>query len=426
MSSQLLTPDAQTALSAATQAARDRHSQYVDVEHLLLGLLSVREEPLGSLWEKYPQPDLTHRLQNDLGMVREDPLEQITGLSANLQTVFRDAAQQSQRMQHEFINAGHLLLAAMEQDSLRPYLAPTNIRESVVREHIRTNSPKPKNLRQQQNAILTAERNRRRAQQSRPKSQASPDSFSRGTAILVAVAVVYVMMAIFNTNLLLSFGFVLAVWVFSVTLHEFAHAIVAYWGGDYTVKDKGYLTFNPLRYTHPLLSIGIPILFILMGGIGLPGGAVYIETHRLRSPLWRTAVSLAGPAANAIFAVILAMPFILGMYDLPFFYNSWDDFGRFESALAFSVMLQVTAIMLNLLPFPPLDGFNAISPYLPRETVAQLSRFGLLPLFLIFFLFSVPSFNNAFFDQVDTLLELLQVDPLWWRAGFNLFRFWES
>jgi Zn-dependent protease len=48
------------------------------------------------------------------------------------------------------------------------------------------------------------------------------------------------------------FFIVTALWVFSVCLHEFGHAYVAYRGGDYTVRDKGYLTLNPLHYTHPL------------------------------------------------------------------------------------------------------------------------------------------------------------------------------
>ena len=48
-----------------------------------------------------------------------------------------------------------------------------------------------------------------------------------------------------------TFVLVLIGWVFSVTLHEFAHAAVAYLGGDYTVKDKGYLSFNPLNTPIP-------------------------------------------------------------------------------------------------------------------------------------------------------------------------------
>src|SRR6267143_6454520 len=71
--------------------------------------------------------------------------------------------------------------------------------------------------------------------------------------------------------------------IFSVCLHEFGHAIVAYYGGDTSVLEKGYLTFNPLIYTHPVYSLLLPVLFMMLGGIGLPGGAVYIERDRLRS-----------------------------------------------------------------------------------------------------------------------------------------------
>jgi Zn-dependent protease len=74
-----------------------------------------------------------------------------------------------------------------------------------------------------------------------------------------------------------------------------------------TVREKGYLTFNPLKYTHPLFSIILPLLFLLMGGIGLPGGAVYIERWRIRNRLWLSAMSLAGPAANLLVAIILGI-----------------------------------------------------------------------------------------------------------------------
>ena len=81
----------------------------------------------------------------------------------------------------------------------------------------------------------------------------------------------------------MTFIVVLVGWIFSLCLHEFSHAAVAYLGGDTTVREKGYLTFNPLKYTHPVYSILLPLLFLALGGIGLPGGAVYIETWRLRS-----------------------------------------------------------------------------------------------------------------------------------------------
>src|SRR3990172_9499686 len=101
----------------------------------------------------------------------------------------------------------------------------------------------------------------------------------------------------------MTFAIVLIGWIFSLCCHEFAHALVAYYGGDTTVKDKGYLTFNPLKYTHPVYSLLLPLLFLMMGGIGLPRGAVYIEKWRLRGPAWQTALSLAGPSPNPALAV---------------------------------------------------------------------------------------------------------------------------
>ena len=57
----------------------------------------------------------------------------------------------------------------------------------------------------------------------------------------------------------------------------------------------------------------MPLLFLLIGGLGLPGGAVYIDRSRLRSRHWSSAVSLAGPLSNALLAVLPALPFRLGL-----------------------------------------------------------------------------------------------------------------
>jgi len=76
------------------------------------------------------------------------------------------------------------------------------------------------------------------------------------------------------------FLFVTLGWIVSVSLHEFGHALAAYQGGDLAVIQRGYLTLNPLRYTHGFMSIVLPVLVLFLGGIGLPGGAVYINLGR--------------------------------------------------------------------------------------------------------------------------------------------------
>src|SRR5262245_43702261 len=61
------------------------------------------------------------------------------------------------------------------------------------------------------------------------------------------------------------FVFVVAGWLVSLSLHEYGHALLAYRAGDRGVAERGYLTLNPLKYTHPLLSIVLPIIILLLG-----------------------------------------------------------------------------------------------------------------------------------------------------------------
>ena len=171
------------------------------------------------------------------------------------------------------------------------------------------------------------------------------------------------MLAIGNPRL---FGAVLVGWIISVILHEFAHGVVAYWGGDYTIRERGGLTLNPLQYIDPLFSIILPVIVLFLGGIPLPGGVTYIRRDLLRSRVWDTAVSLAGPAMNFILFIACALPLH------PHFHwlnpkagsEGWSDLQIFLGAMAF---LQLIAVILNLIPVPPLDGFQAIAPYLPED-----------------------------------------------------------
>jgi len=213
----------------------------------------------------------------------------------------------------------------------------------------------------------------------------------------------------------MTFLIVLVGWVFSLCLHEFSHAAVAYAGGDTSVREKGYLTFNPLKYTHPVYSILVPLIFLALGGIGLPGGAVYIETWRLRSPLWRSAVSLAGPMANLVLAILLALLLAVSPVSRE---GIWP-------ALAFLAFLQISALVLNLIPLPPFDGFGIVDPFLPenlRRGIAQVS--GLIPWAVFFLLWYVPEVYETFWRTVVGLTDALNVPLLLVEQGLRDFRFW--
>lgn len=212
---------------------------------------------------------------------------------------------------------------------------------------------------------------------------------------------------------LVAFVFVAAFWVVTLCLHEFAHAFVAYRNGDESVVYRGYLTLDPLRYTHVLFSIVLPLVFLLLGGIGLPGGAVFINRNALRTRFAHSAVSAAGPITNIAIAVLLAV--VIG---------TRSDERSFWAALAFLLFLQVTAAILNLLPVPGLDGFGVIEPYLPRSWIpgaAQIAPFAIIGLFALLW---IPIANEAFFNGIYGLIRLLGVPPLLVDRGYDLFQFW--
>ena len=165
---------------------------------------------------------------------------------------------------------------------------------------------------------------------------------------------------------------VLIGWILSVVLHEFAHGLVAWWGGDYTIRERGGLTLNPLQYIDPMMSIILPVIFLLMGGVPLPGGSTYIRRDLLRNKFWESAVSLAGPAMNFLIFLILCA-FLhprAGWINETLPVVDWSTAQKFVAGMAY---LQLYAVLLNLIPVPPLDGFQMIAPYLPVDLRVKLS-----------------------------------------------------
>ncbi len=214
------------------------------------------------------------------------------------------------------------------------------------------------------------------------------------------------------------FIFVIAGWVVSLCLHEFGHAYTAWRYGDHDVAIRGYLTLNPLKYTSPLLSLALPLVFIALGGIGLPGGAVYVRTFFM-TPRQRTLVSLAGPAANLLLALVLLVATRM-------FYD--PAHGVFWSAVAFLGFLQITALLLNLLPIPGLDGYGALEPHLSPETQRAVAppakQFGFL--FLLVLLLA-PAMNRwFFFSVVFWFFDLSGVPGGLAAIGSQLTRFWSA
>lgn len=441
----LLTADLRAALDRANTEAARRHNVYVDVEHLLLGLLRQADSPARDLLRAggADAGALYARIAESVGVEREAPVA-LKGYSRGAKDALERAAQEAARLGQSTLDSRHLLLALLREQNgaVSEALGGLALRPEDVRNDLRQQppgrpvTPAPASAvpadAEPEIVVIPTRRAKRKRDQAAPRRDNRPWLIG-GLALLVA----YLLFALPGSSLF-TFIFVLIGWVFSVTLHEFAHALVAYWGGDYTVKDKGYLSFNPLKYTHPMLSIGLPLLFLAMGGIGLPGGAVYIERHRLRSKWWGAAVSAAGPAANLLLALLLALPFIVGLVDTtmieftiwlgrsPESGSIWEN-ASLWSAVSFLIMLQVTAVCFNLLPVPPLDGFGVIEPLLDSRTRWQLLQIGSYGLFLVFLaLWFIPPVAEAFWAMIFDLTRALQIPDELVREGFRSFMFWRN
>lgn len=218
------------------------------------------------------------------------------------------------------------------------------------------------------------------------------------------------------------FVFVLAGWLVTLCLHEFSHALVAHHGGDDTVAGKGYLRLDPRRYGHPILTLLLPLVFLIAGGIPLPGGAVMVERHRLRGRLTDTLVSAAGPAVNLAAAVLL-----LGLVSLAgpeAIYGLDEPQAAFWAALTFLAYLQVATALLNLCPIPGLDGYGMAEPYLPeriRRVGAGIRPFGVL---ILLALLLFPPARAVFSAVVDALVAGTGAPVNGVYFGYHEFRFW--
>jgi Zn-dependent protease len=212
------------------------------------------------------------------------------------------------------------------------------------------------------------------------------------------------------------FLLVIGGWAVSLTLHEFGHAFLAYKGGDHSVAAKGYLTMDVRHYADPVLSLVLPLVFLAIGGIPLPGGAVWINRWALRTRGITSWVSLAGPLSNLVLAIILTVsvayiPMPIGL----------------AIGMSYLALLQILTFVLNILPVPGLDGFGAIEPYLSpdaRELAAKARPWAPLALFAL--LFAVQPVQQAFWDLSSFVFQSVGGSRELAYLGQFTFMFWRN
>lgn len=156
----------------------------------------------------------------------------------------------------------------------------------------------------------------------------------------------------------------------AITVHEAAHAYAARHFGDNTAFMLGRMTLNPLKHIEMIGTVVVPLLAVMLGGF-IFGWAkqVPVDFGKLRQPkkdmLW---VAAAGPAANFLMAIgwliVLKLGLAMdGMYSQPMVLMGQAG-----------MMINLSLMVLNLLPLPPLDGGRIVMSLLPNRQAWQFSR----------------------------------------------------
>lgn len=169
--------------------------------------------------------------------------------------------------------------------------------------------------------------------------------------------------------------------VIGITFHEFSHAFTADQLGDHRPRAMGRVSLNPARHIDPMGA-----LFFAIAGFGW-GKPVLVNVYALRpGPIGMAAVAAAGPIANVIVAVALAIAYrILAIGGL--------DGGLVVSVIGYAVVFNLALALFNLIPIPPLDGYNLVLPFLPprwQYTIQRNVQYGFIILILLVILPNGP------------------------------------
>lgn len=191
----------------------------------------------------------------------------------------------------------------------------------------------------------------------------------------------------------------------AITVHEFAHAMVAYRLGDPTPKQEGRITLNPIAHMDILGTF-----LILFGPFGWAKPVRFNpKNFRGNKRVGMVLTTFAGPLANLITAVVFSV--IIAATGLAFVDASADRLTQFFFlALNACVQMNLILFIFNLVPLPPLDGYWIVRELLPRRTQFKLMSFEkygpFILLLLVWFHWLGPLISPAY-GLIVNLINLL-------------------
>lgn len=166
---------------------------------------------------------------------------------------------------------------------------------------------------------------------------------------------------------------ILSVLLFSLTVHETAHAVTADWYGDPTARRLGRISLNPLVHVDPVGTVMLPLVGILAGGFvfgwakPVPVNPANLKNHR-RDFL---VIAAAGPISN----ILLAMGASVLLGTVPGGLSASEGIPGALATFGFAMLqLNLLLAVFNMLPIPPLDGGNVLAGVLPEDLAAGYDR----------------------------------------------------
>lgn len=183
--------------------------------------------------------------------------------------------------------------------------------------------------------------------------------------------------------------------VVGITFHEFSHAAIADSLGDHRPRALGRVSLNPVRHIDPMGA-----LVFLLAGFGW-GKPVPVNPSALRpGRIGMAFVAAGGPTANVLVAIVGAVLFrVLELFGA----------SGFASDLAFwLVFYNLLLAFFNLLPIPPLDGYNVVLAFVSPRTAMTLQRYAPYGVFVLLLLVLIPNSPiGLLFDVVFALTGVL-------------------